>query len=51
MKLMSKAHFTGNAIEHSNVIFGNLEAIIEKKMDKNLSVIANSTFLITNIVD
>ena len=45
MKLMSKAHFTGNAIEHSIVIFGNLESIAWKKMVKNESVITNFTYL------
>ena len=32
MKLMSKSHFTGNAIQYSNVIFGNLTSFDGKKM-------------------
>ena len=51
MKLMSKAHFTGNAIEHSNVIFGNLESIGGRKMVKNESIITNSTYLVNNTVN
>ena len=37
MKLMSKAHFTGDAIEYSNVIFGNLKSFDGKKMVINQS--------------
>ena len=51
MKLMSKAHFTGNAIEHSNIIFGNFQSIDGDKMVKNESVTTNSTYLVNGIVN
>ena len=51
MKLMSKAHFTGDAIEYSNVIFGNLKSFNGRKMVKNESVVTNSIYLVNNIIN
>ena len=51
MKLMSKAHFKGNAIQYSNVIFGNLKSFNGRKMVKNESVLTNSIYLVNNIIN
>ena len=51
MKLMSKAHFTGNVVEHSNIIFCNFQSIDGDKMVKNEIVTTISTYQVNSIVN